>query len=69
MYKTDAIICQHFHWPGIRNVVQKEGNNCDTFRHTKRSNIIYGKLPAKEAEEMPWNKLCVYLIVPYVIIR
>ena len=27
------------------------------------------KLPAKEAEEIPWNKLCVYLIDPYVIRR
>ena len=26
-------------------------------------------LPSKEVEEIPWNKLCVDLIVPYVRIR
>ena len=31
--------------------------------------IKYGKLPAKEAEEIPWKKICVYLIGPYVIRR
>ena len=30
---------------------------------------IYGKLPAKLAEEIPRNKLFVDLIGPYVIIR
>ena len=29
----------------------------------------YGKLPAKSAEETPWNKLCVDLIGPYRILR
>ena len=29
----------------------------------------YGKLPAKLSEEIPWNKLFVYLIGPYVIWR
>ena len=28
-----------------------------------------GKLPAKEDEEIPWNKLCVDLIGTYVIWR
>ena len=44
-------------------------NNCDTCQHTKKSNEKYGKLPAKLAEEIPWNKLCVYLIGPYFIRR
>ena len=29
----------------------------------------YGKLPAKEAEEIPQNKLCVDIIGPYFITR
>ena len=53
---TEAIILQRFYWPGIRHVVRKEGINCDNFQHTKLSNIKYGKLPAKEAEEIPRNK-------------
>ena len=64
---TEAIICQPFYWPEIRDAVQKEVNNCDTCQRTKRSKKKYGKLPAKSAEEIPWNKLCVGLIGPYVI--
>ena len=38
----EAIICQHLFWAGIRNALWKEVTNCDTFQHTKRSNIEYG---------------------------
>ena len=62
MYITEAVILQHFYWPGIRNSVQKEVTNSDTCQCTKQSNIKYGKLPAKEAEEIPRNKIYVYLI-------
>ena len=44
-----------------------EVSNCDSSQRTKRSNKIYGKLPAKFAEEIPWNKLCVNLIGTYGI--
>ena len=33
----------------------------------KMVNKNYGELPAKLADEIPWNKLCVYLIGPYKI--
>ena len=69
MDRTEAMICQHFYWTGIRKYVRKEVTNCDTCQCTKRSNIKYGKLPVKEAEEIPRNKLCVYLIGTYVIQR
>ena len=36
-------------------------------KYKKRSNKKYGRLPAKLDEEIPWNKLCVYLVGPYVI--
>ena len=55
---TEAMICQHLYWPGIRDAARKEVKNCDTFQRTKQSNIKYGKLPDKEKEEIPWNKLC-----------
>jgi hypothetical protein len=35
----------------------------------KVTNQKYGKLPAKEAEENPWDTLCVNLIGPYTIQR
>ena len=66
MDRMKATIFQNFYWPGIRNVLRKEVTNCDTCQHTTWSNIKYGKLPAKEAEETPHNKLCVHLIGPYV---
>ena len=69
MDRTEAIIFQHLYWPVIRKYAQKEVTNCDTCHRTKRRNKKYGKLPAKEAEKIPWNKLCVYLIGPYVIRR
>ena len=35
----------------------------------KTVNKKYCKLPAKLAEEIPWNKLCVDIIVPYKVRR
>ena len=67
MYRLEAMIIQHFYWPSIRKFTQKEVTKCDTFQHTKQSNIKYGKLPDKEAGEIPRNKLCVDLIGNYVI--
>ena len=49
--------------------INKEVTGCDTCQRTKQSTIKYGKLPAKLAEETPWNKLCVDLIGPYKIRR
>ena len=66
MDRTEETIFQDLCWPGIRNSIGKEVTNCNTYQNTKRSNIKYGKLPSKEDEEIPQNKLCVYLICPYV---
>ena len=52
----------YFYWPNIRDAVRREVTNCDTCQRTKRSNKKWGKLPAKETEEIPCNKLCVNLI-------
>ena len=56
MDRTKAINFQHFYCPVIRKSVRKEVTNCDTCQCTKRSNKNYGKLPAKEYEEIPWKK-------------
>ena len=63
----EEIICQHLYWPDIRDAVRKEVSNCDTCQRTKPSNKKYDKLPAKLAEEIPWNKICVDLIETYAI--
>ena len=62
---TEAIICQPFYWPDIRDAVQKEVNNCDTCQRTKRSKKKYGKLQDNLSDETPQNKICVDLIGPY----
>ena len=64
MDRTEAMILQHLYWPNIRNAVRMEVTNCDTCQRTKLSNKDFGKLPANLSEEIPWNKLCVHLIVP-----
>ena len=46
-----------------------ELTNCDTCQRTKWSNAKYETLQAKECEGIRWNKLCVYLIGPYIIRR
>ena len=38
MDRTEAMICQHFYLPDIREAVRREVNNCDTSQGTKRSN-------------------------------
>ena len=69
MDRTQAIIIQHFYFPDIIDAVQKEVTNCDTWQRTKPPNKKLGKLPAELAEEIPWNIICVDLIVPYIIRR
>ena len=57
------------YWPDIRYAVQKEVTNGDILQCTKRPNKKYDKLPAKLAEKIPCNELCVYIIGPYFIRR
>ena len=69
IYRIREIIHQHLYWPITRPAIRKEVKNDNTCQRTKLSNTKYGKLPAKEADDIPCNKLCVYLIDPYVIRR
>ena len=63
------MINQHLYWPGIIHSIQKEVTNCDTCQRLKLSNKKYGKLLAQLCEEIPWNKIYVDIIWPYVIRR
>ena len=40
---------------------------CDTCQRTKKGSKKYGHLPAKKAEDKPWDILCVDLIGPYTV--
>ena len=48
-------------------MVKATCKKCATCQKTKKSHTKYGKLPAKEAEAVPWQRLCVDLIGPYTI--
>ena len=65
--RMEEMICQHLYWPNIRYAVRKDVTNCGTCQRTKRSIRKYDKLPSKLAGEISLNKLCVYLVGPYLI--
>jgi transposase InsO family protein len=67
--RTEATIRQHFDWKGLRPMVIDTCRKCELCQKAKPSNQKYGKLPAKLAEENPWDTLCVDLIGPYKIRR
>ena len=66
---TEATIAQHLTWTNLRKEVHKQCSTCPTCQLTKRTKKKYGHLPEKEAEAIPWEKLCVDMIGPYTIKR
>jgi hypothetical protein len=69
MIRTEETIRQHLYWPDMQKDVRQYIKTCDTCQLNKKKNKKYGHLPAKEAETVPWEKLCVDLIGPYTIER
>ena len=67
--RTEETIRQHFTWKGLRPMVRRICKTCPACQKAKVYNQKYGKLPAKTAEENPWDTLCVDLIGPYKIKR
>ena len=67
--RTEQSIRQHFTWKGLRKSVHHVCKKCANCQKAKVTNTKYGKLPPKEAEEHPWDTLCVDLIGPYKIVR
>ena len=66
---TDTTISQHYYWPNLRDNMRTRITVYNIFHKNKKQNLKYGKLPAKEAEAIPWEKLLVDLIGPYIIRR
>ena len=67
MVRTEETIKQQFYWPNMRKMIHSICTRCPTCQTTKRTHAKYGHLPEKEAEAIPWDKLCVDLIGPYHI--
>ena len=55
MERTEAGISQHYYWDNLRNKIHTHIKVCTECKKNKRQNIKYGKLPAKEAEAIPWG--------------
>ena len=67
--RTEETIAQHLWWPRVREDIRKFCSKCAVCQKNKRDQRKFGHLPPKEAEQSPWDKLCVDLIGPYKIRR
>jgi hypothetical protein len=67
--RTEATLRQHFDWKGLHTMVLATCEKCTLCQKAKPANQKYGKLPAKLAEESPWDTLCADLIGPCKIER
>jgi transposase InsO family protein len=67
--RTEETIGQHLYWPKMRDQVTTTVKSCPVCQRNKKQRKQYGHLPPKEAEAIPWDKLCVDTIGPYKIRR
>jgi hypothetical protein len=51
----------------MRDQITNDVSTCAICQTQKKQSKKYGLLPEKEAEAMPWDRLCVDLIGPYNI--
>jgi hypothetical protein len=65
--RTEETISQHFYWPKMRDHIMNDVSTCAICQTHKKQSKKYGLLSEKEAEAMPWNRLCIDLIGPYNI--
>jgi hypothetical protein len=62
--RTEATASQCFDWKSPRTMVVATCKKCLNCQLAKPTNQKCGKLPAKAAEENPWDTLCVNLVGP-----
>jgi hypothetical protein len=65
--RTEETIGQHFYWLKMREQIMSEVSTYAICQTEKKQSKKYGLLPEKDAEAMPWDRLCVNLIGPYEI--
>jgi hypothetical protein len=59
-------IGQHLWWPKMRNQITNSVTVCSTCQINKRkTSKKFEHLPEKEAEAIPWDKMCIDLTGPY----
>lgn len=67
--RTEETIQQHLMWKRMRDDIRKYVSQCQVCQKNKKQTKRYGHLPAKEADAIPWERLCVDLIGEYKIAR
>ncbi|MGH7974345.1 MAG: RNase H-like domain-containing protein, partial [bacterium] len=67
MTRELSTLIQHFCAPNLRATVDQYISTCQICQERKRSTKKYGILPAKDAEDTPWQTICVDLIGPWKI--
>ena len=65
----EANISQHYYWPQVRVNIRTHIKVYNTYQKNRKQNLKYGKLPAKEAGAIPWDRLSIDIIGPYKIRR
>ena len=65
--RTEESIGQHLWWEDMCKHITLTVNSCLNCQKNKRRHKKYGHLPEKEAEAIPWDKMCLDLIGPYII--
>jgi hypothetical protein len=65
--RTEETIGQHFYWPKMRDQITNDILTCTICQTQKKQSKTYGLIPEKEAEAMPWDRLCINLIGLYYI--
>ena len=58
----------NFYWKGLQKSVHNICSKCHKYQFLKCNKRNYGKLPAKQTENQPWDTLCIdHLIGKYRI--
>ena len=62
---TKSTISRQYYWSNLWENTFTHIKVCKTSHKNNKQNLKYGKLPSKEVEAIPWNRLSVHLISPY----
>ena len=65
--RLELTIAQSMTWPRLPTECRDFTHVCEVCQCAKKGTRKYGHLPAKVAEYIPWDKLCVDLIGPYTV--
>jgi hypothetical protein len=67
--RTYQSIADAYTWVGMHGMIKEWCRGCDRCQRCKTTYRQYGLLPPKQAEEIPWERLCVDCIGPYTFRR